>query len=382
MPRALLPPGCYDLLPPHAREESEAVSTLLATFAAYGYEQVSPPLLEYTESLLSGRGTDLSAQVFRVMDSEAQKVMGIRADITLQVARIAESRMSGEPRPLRLSYAGPILRAHGDNLREKRQYMQAGIELIGSASPEADAEVIHTMLAALEAIGAPHITVDINTPGLISLLLADEALNQDELQKLLQAIAHKDIAAVRAMPLLCRDVLAQMLTLAGSAAIALPAVEALPLPEAARSQLLHARKLLELLQGTKASFTFDPAECRGFEYHTGVSFSFFAKGASQEIGRGGRYRAEHDTDTEEATGFTLYVDTLRRLLPATERPRKVYIANGLQEPACEQLRKDGYIIVLHIPGNGDPLSQARLLGCHYLYQNNRLEPIPAHKNQD
>ncbi|MDE3061073.1 MAG: ATP phosphoribosyltransferase regulatory subunit, partial [Pseudomonadota bacterium] len=94
MPKPLLPTGCYDLLPPYARQESELSQALLSVFESFGYEQVSPPLLEYSDSLLAGRGQALSPQIFRVMDPGAHKVMGIRPDITLQIARIAMSRLS------------------------------------------------------------------------------------------------------------------------------------------------------------------------------------------------------------------------------------------------------------------------------------------------
>src|SRR3954466_4106982 len=102
MSKMLLPSGCYDLLPPDARHESELSHALLSTFESYGYEQVSPPLLEYSENLLAGRGAALSPYTFRVMDPGAHKVMGLRADITLQIARIASSRLAHAPRPLRL----------------------------------------------------------------------------------------------------------------------------------------------------------------------------------------------------------------------------------------------------------------------------------------
>src|ERR1700722_15652438 len=100
MTKTLLPTGCYDLLPPQARQESELSSALLSVFESFGYAQVSPPLLEYSDGLGAGRGAARSPQIFRVMDPEAHKVMGLRADITLQIARIAVSRLGHAPRPL------------------------------------------------------------------------------------------------------------------------------------------------------------------------------------------------------------------------------------------------------------------------------------------
>ena len=174
MSKTLLPSGCYDLLPPHARHESELSAALLSTFEAFGYEQVSPPLLEYSENLLAGRGAALSPYTFRVMDPTGHKVMGLRADITLQIARIAVSRLSHAPRPLRLCYNGLILRMQGEQLKNDRQLRQAGIEMIGAASPEADAEVILVAANALKKAGVSTLSIDLNLPGIVASLLAAE----------------------------------------------------------------------------------------------------------------------------------------------------------------------------------------------------------------
>ena len=174
MTKTLLPTGCYDLLPPQARQESELSSALLTVFESFGYEQVSPPLLEYSDSLLAGRGAILSPHIFRVMDANMHKVMGIRPDITLQVARIAASRLAHAPRPLRLCYNGLILRMLDEQLKNERQLRQAGIELIGAASPEADAEVIVVAAEALKKTGITKLSIDLNLPGIVGSLLASE----------------------------------------------------------------------------------------------------------------------------------------------------------------------------------------------------------------
>ena len=140
--RALLPEGLRDDLPPWAEYEATIVERLLATFAARGYERVAPPLIEFEESLLAGPGSAHSKRLFRLLDPESQRVMALRTDMTQQVARIAETRLSDRPRPLRLSYAGHVLRVKGSQLRPTRQFRQAGVELIGSGAREADLEIM------------------------------------------------------------------------------------------------------------------------------------------------------------------------------------------------------------------------------------------------
>src|SRR5271170_5040109 len=171
---ALLPAGLRDLLPPDAETEAAAVEVLMDTFAAHGYQRVKPPLLEFEEQLLTGSGADLADQTFRLMDPDTRRMMGLRADMTPQVARIATTRLAHAPRPLRLSYAGQCLRVHGSQLAPDRQVAQAGIELIGHDSPDADAEIVLVATAALRALGLDSLSVDLTSPPLVPTLL-DEA---------------------------------------------------------------------------------------------------------------------------------------------------------------------------------------------------------------
>jgi len=128
---ALLPAGLYDLLPPDAEIEAEVTGRLMGILASHGYQQVKPPLVEFEETLLSGAGTATASDTFRLMDPISHRMVGVRADMTPQVARIATTRMSHMPRPLRLSYAGQVLRVKGSEMRPERQIGQAGAELIG-----------------------------------------------------------------------------------------------------------------------------------------------------------------------------------------------------------------------------------------------------------
>jgi ATP phosphoribosyltransferase regulatory subunit len=139
LPAGLLPAGLVDLLPPEAEREAALVEALMAGFGAHGYERVKPPLLEFEDSLLAGSGAAVADQTFRLMDPVSQRMMGLRADTTPQVARIAASRLGLQKRPLRLCYAVEALRVRGTQLAPARQLTQAGVELVGSDSAAADA---------------------------------------------------------------------------------------------------------------------------------------------------------------------------------------------------------------------------------------------------
>ena len=151
--RALLPAGLHDLLAPDADHESAVIRTLVDAFACHGYDQVRPPLLEFESGLVGNAGQALADQMFRVMDPVSQRMMGVRADMTLQVARIAETRLVHAPRPLRLSYADHVLQVQGSQLRPERQFVQAGVELIGSDAVSADVEIVMLAGEALHVAG-------------------------------------------------------------------------------------------------------------------------------------------------------------------------------------------------------------------------------------
>src|SRR3984893_9617733 len=145
---ALLPAGLYDLLPPEAEREAEVTAKLTGVLASHGYERVKPPLVEFEETLLSGAGAAMASDTFRTMDPISHRMIGVRADMTPQVARIAATRLAQRPRPLRLSYAGQVLRVTGSEMRPERQIGQAGAELIGAGGVAADIEGMAAAAAA------------------------------------------------------------------------------------------------------------------------------------------------------------------------------------------------------------------------------------------
>ena len=148
----------------------------MEVFAAHGYQRVKPPLLEFEDSLLAGSGAAVAEQTFRLMDPDSQRMMGLRADTTPQVARIATTRLAQAPRPLRLSYAGQCLRVRGSQLAPDRQIAQAGIELIGCDNPAADAEIVLVGAEALASVGLTRTSFDLTLPTLVPVLLDDAGI--------------------------------------------------------------------------------------------------------------------------------------------------------------------------------------------------------------
>lgn len=370
MVKTLLPPGCYDTLPPYARQESQLSSALLDVFAAYGYAQVAPPLMEYSDNLLAGRGAKLSAQMFRVMDASAGRVMAIRPDITLQIARIASGPLAAAARPLRLCYNGLILRMQAEQLKSDRQLRQAGIEMIGAGSPEADAEVITIAARALSKAGITQFTIDVNLPSITAALVANDALSAEEAAILHSALTHKDSAALAPLPIAYKTSLIALMQHTGDAKTVLHTIESLDLPTAARALCHNLREVVTRLEAQKepgCTITVDVTESQGYAYHSGVGFTIFVPGVAHEVGRGGRYRVEN----EEATGFTLYVETLRSLLPKPPEAEHVLVAASTGKDACEKLQAEGYITLYALPGS-ELKQQAKALGCASIFDNGKL----------
>jgi ATP phosphoribosyltransferase regulatory subunit len=373
---ALLPTGMYDLLPPEAEIEAQVVSQLMATLAAHGYERVKPPLVEFEETLLAGAGAAMANTTFRMMDPASHRMIGVRADMTPQIARIAATRLGDAPRPLRLSYAGQVLRVSGSEIRPERQVGQVGAELIGAAGAAADVEVIAVAGEALAAIGVPHLSVDITLPTLVPAIAEAYGISAARAAALRAALDHKDIAAVGATAGEAGELLGRLLVAAGPASAALSALERLDLPALAGAERVRLAAVLEGLRAAapELKVTVDPVENRGFEYHTGISFTFYGgRGATSgpvgDLGRGGRYEAGEPLLSEPATGFTLYTETILRTLPRPVTRRRLLLPFGVDAARSRTLRAGGWVTIVALQAAGDWHAEARRLGCDYVLED-------------
>jgi len=382
--RALLPAGLRDLLPPDAAFEAQVVEKLIACFAAHGYARVKAPLVEFESGLLSGAGAAMASDTFRLMDPVSQRMMGLRADITPQIARIAATRLAKAPRPLRLSYAGEVMRVKGTQLRPERQFGQVGVELIGAESPQSDAEMVLMAVEALTQVGIERMSVDLTIPLLVPSLCATFDMSVETRTALVAALDRKDSAAVGKLAGAHARRLLALLALAGEADMALPALVAMDLPPAAAAERARLGEVVELIRADapKLTLTIDPVENRGFAYHTGISFTIFAPGVRGELGSGGRYVAVDGTVEqagprgEPATGFTLYVETILRVLPAATRGQSVYLPVGTPGVEAQQLRAKGWTTIGGLDPVDNVVAEAARLGCTHAYIAGRVDELP------
>ncbi len=373
---ALLPAGLRDLLPPDAEAEAASVGAMMAVFAGHGYERVKPPLLEFEDSLLAGSGAAVAEQTFRLMDPGTHRMMGLRPDMTPQVARIATTRLTNAPRPLRLSYAGACVQAQGTALVGDRQIAQAGIELIGPDSPQADAEIVVLGVQALSAVGLTRFSFDLTLPPLASTLIEEAGLDPAARPALLHALDRKDAAEVSRLGGPIARTLTELLLGAGPAARALEVLRRAELTPAARALFERMAASVEAIRSRvpELRLTIDPIEFRGWRYHTGLCVTVYAPGRHEELGRGGRYLSGGG---EPACGLTLRPEAILRAAPPRPPRPRLFLPHGSSEIAAASLRAQGFATVAALEPAPDPCHEAVRLGCTHVLTDDAAVVLAA-----
>lgn len=377
----ILPAGFYDALPPAAAHETRVLHNLLQLFESFGFAQVKPPLAEFEETLLGGENASLTPVTFRVMDPASHKMLGLRADMTVQVARLVAQRMVAVPRPVRVSYVGTVLRMVGSGLYKARELTQAGCEVIGEDSAAADAAGVIVALEALKMLGIKNLSVDFAIADMAPLIMDQFGTPSATRTQIFALLAKKDIAAlaqVEDRSVLLLKTLLEIGTGGGTleqAVAVVKNIQKLTLPKVLQPKL---EQLLETLQrvhqaSPQVQLTVDVLERGGFEYHHGVCFAFFAKGVAEELGRGGRYSL-HNTQ-EPATGFTLAVDALLRVVPKERSAPKVYVPASIRAAESAPLRAKGYVTIHGLAEAKDAEAEAARLGCEYIFDNGTARPL-------
>ncbi len=197
MPNWLLPENIADVLPSEARKTEEVRRALLDHFRSYGYELVAPPMLEYLESLMPVQDQDLDRRMFKLVDQLSGRTMAVRADMTIQVARI-DAHLLNRPGVVRLCYAGSVLHTRPSGFHSTREPLQVGAEIYGHAGLEADIEIQALALASLKLAGLSDLTLDLSHAGILDAVIEDDALAKRDRSALIGLLRSKDMPALRA----------------------------------------------------------------------------------------------------------------------------------------------------------------------------------------
>ncbi len=368
----MLPEGIEEILPEEARRLELLRRRLLDLLGTWGYEQVMPPLIEYLDALLTGTGHDLDLQTFKLTDQLTGRLMGVRADMTPQTARIDAHYLKREC-PVRLCYVGNVLRTRPDAFAGSRELLQLGAELFGHPGPESDIEVARLMLATLAAAGLRDLHLDLGHVGVFRGLAAEAHLSAELESELFEALQRKARSRIEALLAACnapaaiKAMLAALAELNGGLETLTRAREQLKAaPAAVQVALINLERVANAMTSLDAPAYIDLAELRGYRYYTGVVFSAFMPGQGQALAQGGRYDGIGRAfgRARAATGFSTDLRRLLRLVPADAVGLKGILAphtgaHGLDEKIAA-LRAAGECVVARLPGDSSP---ARALGC-------------------
>lgn len=357
----LLPEHLSDVLPAQARRIEELRRELLDLFRTFGFETVSPPMLEYIESLLTGAGKDLGLRTFKLVDQLSGRTLGLRADMTPQITRI-DAHLLNRPGVTRLCYCGPVLHARPAGLVASREQLQIGAEIFGYAGIEADLEIIRLAMQSLSVAGVPESQLVLCHDGLVQSIVAADVNAQARADEIVSLLRDKDLpglatlrsgsfpvseAVVRALELLPR--------LYGDMTVLEKAQAELPQFPGISEAIESLRTLMQRLRGVHV--TVDLADVGAYGYHSGVTFSVYASGWHDALVRGGRYDNVSAAfgRARAATGFSMDLIRLARSY-GNARPANAVLVRassqadeGLSQKVA-QLRAEGEIVVQLLPG--------------------------------
>ena len=363
----VLPDHIADVLPSEARHIEELRRLLLDTAQSYGFELVSPPLLEHIESLLTGTGKALDLQTFKLVDQISGRMMGLRADTTPQVARI-DAHLLNRVGVTRLCYCGPVLHTRPDRPHATREPLQLGAEIYGHAGLEADLEVLQLALDCLQAAQMGEVLVDLADARIVAALLEGLSLSEATRGEVYSALASKNSSLlaelVKSFPSDIQAGLMSLIDLYGDASVLSKALKQLP----AKPQIKLALEQLKWLsdQLPHVTFQFDLADARGYAYYSGLRFAIYAKGASDAVIRGGRYDGVgavfgHEVSRDRpAVGFSLDLKQWVGIVPALTLKAAIRAPWGNSSAlrnAISMLRQQGETVVCILPGHNSEIDE-------------------------
>jgi ATP phosphoribosyltransferase regulatory subunit len=364
MPAWILPEYIEDLLPAEALRIELMRRRVIDLLLMHGYELVGPPMLEYVESLLTGSGGDTNLRMFKVVDQLSGRMMGLRADMTPQVARI-DAHLLNRKGVARLCYAGSVLHAVPSGLTRTREPLQIGAELYGHAGLESDLEVQQLMLRSLAIAGMERIHIDLGHVAVFRGLARGAGIQAELEKELFGVLQAKDTYALKE---LCgkleenvearvRQALLMLPELYGDENVLAAARKYLPdYPEirTALDELMIAGAELRPLVDTLA---FDLADLRGYHYHSGMVFAAYTSGSPNAIALGGRYDEVGKAfgRARPATGFSMDIRELSSLVQMDPSPQGIlapYVKGDKKlEEKIGQLRSEGQVVVVDLPGH-------------------------------
>ena len=352
----VLPEYIEDILPAEARGIESLRARLLELFRVHGYELVMPPLLEYLESLLTGTGHDMDLRTFKLVDQLSGRTMGLRADITPQVARI-DAHLLNRKGVTRLCYCGPVLHTLPAGLSSTREPLQIGAEIYGHGGIASDLEIQQLLTQALRLCRLPDVRLDIGHVGVFRSLAQRAGMASALEADLFAGLQAKDMSSLEArtkgLDKVTRGAILLLPELYGGREVIAQARRKLPKHPEIKKALADLDRLTAM---EDIPVSIDLADLRGYHYHSGVAFAAYCAGLPNAIALGGRYDGVGKAfgRARPATGFTLYLLELARLAPAEPAPgtiRAPRVSDTALDEAIAALRQAGQVVIQELPGH-------------------------------
>ena len=366
----LLPLGFKDILENEANLQFEYGKKLITNFASWGFSFIEPPIIEYEKTLFDNKNKFLDKKTLSFLDPLTKERISLRPDITTQLARIAEDRLFGLPKPLRLCYFGDVFRADKPKLSSDRQFKQAGIEIIGSKDLFADIEVITLSLDSLKKINFKKISLDINAPIILEKIFDDFKISLSKRAELRKLVAKKNIKEILNFDKKLFDILKKIIDSSGPLKKNLKKIKNIKLGKNASLVMKDFIKICSLLLKINSEdykISIDLLDHKGFEYYTGITFSIFCLNSSKEVCRGGRYLTSKNKDAVGST-FLLNQFLLIKNIIKKNKKRILISKNSIFENNLSKLRKKGWVTIQNI-GDDNDKKIAKLHNCKFLYKN-------------
>ncbi len=313
----LLPEGVEEILPDEALKLEMLRRSILDDLQSRKFQLVTPPVMEFVDSLLTGTGEELDTQTYKFMDQHTHRMLGIRADMTPQIARI-DAHYLADNEINRLCYAGTVLRTQPDQVGGQRELLQIGAELFGVDDESADIEVIEAMLQALALSNASEVTLSLGHVGIYRTLLQIHQVDQQMEARLFDILLRKSTPDLDALvPEIDIAAFKQLLALQGDASVIEEARRVLPGNDAINTALQQIQNVVSHLAKAQGDLNLhvDFADVFGYRYHTGLKFSAYVAGRGRTVAKGGRYDriGEQFGRARPATGFSADLKSLVKL---------------------------------------------------------------------
>lgn len=366
----LLPEYIEDVLPEEAQRIERLRRLILDLFATHGYRLVMPPLLEYVDSLLTGTGRDLDLRTFKLVDQLSGRMLGVRADITPQVARI-DAHLLNRKGITRLCYAGSVLHTLPSGMNRTREPSLIGAEIYGHRGIESDVEIQRLMMQVLAVANVENVYLDIGHVGIFRSLVKRARIDAEQEADLFRSMQAKDVTGLRELTRkldrVTREAFSVLPELYGGAEVLAAARRRLPAYPEIRAALRDLAALSSQLSDVARIRCFDLAELRGYRYHSGVVFAAYAHGWTHALARGGRYDEVGKAfgRARPATGFDMDLRELASAGPDGGVKPGVLAPYAPRDAALQRkmktLRALGEIVIVDLPGHAKTRAE---LGCN------------------